>query len=512
MTVTGPTSMIKLLTLSLAAGATFLAGCATTISDESKYKPLIHGAEKSPYSAPSPPAYARSTSASERALSERVRANIPDSSLAEVLNQTLPTFAIQVEDGFVNLRKRISVAANNITLEAYLAYLGARSGYDFQIDSRAAIPTIKVGSVAHRTWNLSGIAHNRKSTTTVGGQDDEGGGAPQQNAGGGTTSGSSSSAKRTTEMIITNEDDEWETTIAQLRAILQTDGEGSNATVSAIRSVGMVHAYGPPTLIRAADRWVKDIIDATGTQVHLAMTIHEVTLNETKAAGIQWNLLTDGLFNGGQGLVGAGVEALFPVTANVPNAGVLNIATSLAIRDDSLTALLNFLNQFGKVTLLTQPNITVSNGRSATLSSGEEFSFIESVVVNTSAQGTATITPVLARILVGVEFSVTPRVRDDGKILLDIVPVVSSLQSFQEFSVGDSTFQTPRIALNELATQVVVSPGQTVHVGGLITDRISETINRLPLAQRGFLDRLFRAETNALERRELVLTITARTA
>lgn len=505
--------MTRTATVLLAAIATFLTGCATTISDEHKYKPLIHGAEKSPYTPPSPPAYARSTSPTELAYSQRVVANIPDSSLAEVINRTLPTFAVQVEDGFVDLRKRISVAANNITLDAYLSYLGARSGYDFQVDPRASVPTIKIASIAHRTWNLSGIAHNRKTTTTVGGQDDEnGGGAPQQNAGGGTTSGSSSSAKRSTEMIITNDDDEWETTIAQLRAILQTDGEGSNASVSAIRSVGIVHAYGPPTLVRAADRWIKDIIESTGTQVHLAMTIHEVTLSETKAAGIQWNLLTDGLFNGGQGLVGAGLEAILPTASTVANPGVLNISTSLSIRDDSLTALLNFLNQFGKVTLLTQPNITVSNGRAATLSSGEEFSFIESVVVNTSAQGTATITPVLARILVGVEFSVTPRVRGDGKILLDIVPVVSSLQSFQEFSVGDSTFQTPRIALNELATQVVVNPGQTVHVGGLITDRISETINRLPLSQRGFLDRLFRAETNGVERRELVLTITARTA
>jgi len=506
-------NMTRIAIASVVAITTLLTGCATTISDENKYKPLVHGPEKSPYMPPSPPAYARSTSPADVVSSQRVRANIPDSSLAEVITQTLPGFAIQVEDGFVDLRKRMSIAANNITVEAYLTYLGARSGYDFQIDARSAVPTVKIASVAHRTWNLSGIAHNRKTTTTVGGQsDDQGGGGAQQNAGGGTTSGSSSSAQRSTEMVITNEDDEWETTIAQLRAILQTDAEGSNATVSAIRSVGMVHAYGPPTLVRAADRWIKDIIHSTGTQVHLAMSIHEVTLTETKAAGIQWNLLSDGLFNGGQGLIGVGVEAILPSASTVSNPGALNIATSLAVRDDSLTALLNFLNQFGKVTLLTQPNLTVSNGRSATLSSGEEFSFIESVVVNTSAQGTATITPVLARILVGVEFSVTPRVRDDGKILLDIVPVVSSLQNFQEFSVGDSTFQTPRIALNELATQIVVSPGQTVHVGGLITDRISETINRLPLAERGFLDRLFRAETNSVERRELVLTITARTA
>lgn len=489
-----------------------VSGCATTIPDEHKYKPLIHGPAKSPYDAPTPPAYARTTNLQETARSTLVRANMPDTSIAMALSSTLPDFPVEIEDGFVDLRKRISISANNISLHTYLEYLSARTGYDFRLDERAAVPTIKIGSIAHRTWNLAGLSHNRKTVTTVGGTEDQGGGGAQANAQGGSTAGQSSSAKRSTEFTVTNEEDEWETTIAQIRAILQTDSEGSQASVSAVRSVGLIHAYGPPTLIRAADRWVKDLIESTGTQIHLAMTIHEVTLSDAKSAGISWNLLTDGIFNDGQGIIGTNINLDLPSVLSVAGAGALSIATTARLRDDSLSVLVNFLNQFGTVNLLTQPNITVSNGRSATLSSGEEFSFIESVVVNTSSQGTATITPVLSRILVGVEFSVTPRMRGDGKILLDVVPVVSSLQSFNEFTVGDSTFQTPRIALNELATQIVVSPGQTVHVGGLITDRIRETLNRLPVSERSILDRLFRAESNSVERRELVLTITARAA
>lgn len=500
-----------------AAGALSVAciGCATTIPDENRYRPLVNGPEVLGITPASPRSYLRVTSQSEIGAQRLVRANVPSGSVAEIMQLTVPDVVYEVADAGVDLGKRISLVANNIPLQAFLDLMSVRTGYDFTLRVVGRDVTVRIASVAHRSWNLTGLSHNRKSVTTVGGEDSEqggGAGAGGIAAQGGTSSGGGSQAKRATEMTITSEEDEWETTIAQIRAMLRTDEEGSEAIVTAVRSVGLIHAYGPPTLIRAADRWVTDLIDSTGTQVHLAMSIHEVTLSDNRAAGINWTLLTDGVFADGEGIVSAGVQGSLQTALGVSGAGSLTISTTGLLRDDSLGLLLNFLNQFGRTTLLTQPNVTVSNGRSATLSSGEEFSFVESVIVNTTSQGTSTITPVLSRILVGVEFTVTPRVRGDGKILLDIVPVVSTLQSFNEFSVGDSTFQTPRIALNEMATQVVVVPGQTVHVGGLITDRLTETINRLPVSQRSFFDKLFRAESNSLERRELVLTITARTA
>lgn len=497
-----------------AVGAITLSGCATTIPDENRYTPLVNGPERLGVTPAPTRSYLRSTTEQEIGRSRFVRANVPNGSVAEVMALTIPDISYEIVDGGVDLGKRISLVANNITLQAFLDLMSVRTGYDFTLHSVGRASTVRIASIAHRSWNLSGLSHNRKSVTTVGGEDNEegGGGGQGISAQGGTSSGGGSQARRATEITITSEEDEWEATIAQLRAMLQTDQEGSTAMVTSVRSVGLIHAYGPPTLVRAADRWVRDLVESTGTQVHLSMSIHEVTLSDNRAAGINWNLLTDGVFADGEGIVTAGIEGSLQTALGVSGAGSLSIATTGLLRDDSLGVFLNFLNQFGKTTLLTQPNITVSNGRSATLSSGEEFSFVESVIVNTTSQGTSTITPVLSRILVGVEFTVTPRLRGDGKILLDIVPVVSTLQSFNEFSVGDSSFQTPRIALNELATQVVIVPGQTVHVGGLITDRLAETINRLPLSQRSFFDKLFRAESNALERRELVLTITARTA
>ncbi len=506
---------IKSIALALALPAIMLAACSTTISDDNRYTPLINGPVKLPVQPASPPAYIQATDKTRELGTRRVSVNAPEVSIGELVATALPDLLLQTGDSGVDLNKRIAVSVRDMPLPDFLDYLGSRSDYDFTIKS-GTTPLIYVASIAHRTYNLAAISSNRKSTSKVGksGDSGQGGGGGGGGQGGGAGAGSSggqssSQARRATEITITDDQDEWERTINQLRGILQQEGEKTSANVLALRTAGIVDISGKPSAVRTADRFIQSVLKFSEKTVHMGLSIHEVSLNDSKSTGIRWDLLTDGF--SGNVFNGANVAANFPSAASVANPGLVTINAFAGLRDDSLKLLLSFLSQYGKVNLLTQPNITVVNGRSATLNSGQEFSYVESVITNTTSQGTSTITPVLARILVGVEFSITPRVLDDERVLIDVVPIVSNLQSFQDFTVGDTSFQTPRIAINEMATQVIVKSGETVHIGGLITDRIQETINRLPTDQGNFLaDLFFNSRGNTLERRELVLTISPR--
>src|SRR5690606_41374676 len=61
----------------------------------------------------------------------------------------------------------------------------------------------------------------------------------------------------------------------------------------------------------------------------------------------------------------------------------------------------------------------------------------------------------LAILRIGVTLAVTPRILDDGRIMLDIWPVISSQSGEDRYEVAGNEFVNPRIALNELSTEVI---------------------------------------------------------
>lgn len=67
---------------------------------------------------------------------------------------------------------------------------------------------------------------------------------------------------------------------------------------------------------------------------------------------------------------------------------------------------------------------------------------------------------------VGVDMRVTPKILPDNRIVVSIVPVVSSLKSYTTLSSGFGSslqeFKTPNITLQKLTTQVIVESGKWV--------------------------------------------------
>jgi type II secretory pathway component GspD/PulD (secretin) len=56
------------------------------------------------------------------------------------------------------------------------------------------------------------------------------------------------------------------------------------------------------------------------------------------------------------------------------------------------------------------PNITVTNGREAYITTGDEFSYIASIKSATDAQGQITTTSDIQRMSVGIDMRVTPKI------------------------------------------------------------------------------------------------------
>lgn len=531
-----------------------LSACATQIPASSKTRELI-APERSAVGLrdPRPQTVLQIGSKRAAALSRDVSVNMSGVSLITLFNAATPELNVVPMDGGVDLRRSVSVQIKDGTLGDMLRQLTVDSNHAFEVRGN----NIEVSSSMTKTWNLAAFSAARKSAGGVGsdqtqqqgqgqGQGDTGGTSTSGVAGGSgvtSTGGSNNTGEssRGVQTKLSNNEDEWSALVNSARSLLgiapaetgsgSSGGSGSDigfgndpaataagvsedgrSSLVAIRSLGIIRATGSPRRVAQLDRWLSTLADSSTKQVHLDVKTMEVTLRDSRARGINWQALVSGSIDNFDlsGLVGFNG----PVDTTQFNSTPGGITGSGTVTEDGsqqFQAVLQFLSQYGEVSLINEPNVTVTNGRTANITTGDEFSYIATVQQTVVEGGTTIATPSIARILVGVKLAVTPRVLDDNRILVNVVPVITSLQGFDQFNIGGSQFSNPNIALQSLATQVITRPGVPIHIGGLISSRLQSTLNTIPVKQ-SFLDSplkwLFSSDQNSMERRELVIMIT----
>jgi len=281
---------------------------------------------------------------------------------------------------------------------------------------------------------------------------------------------------------------------------------GREAFIEGVRSVGVVTAGGKPSQMRILDRYLKKAITDATKIINVQVKAYDVVLNNGKQKGIDWDAISFGSISGN--MLNLGMKN----TSQIANGGgAWGFTGSFEGDRGSAKAFLTLLETYGRVELQDQPNMTVRNGVPAQIYAGEELTYIADVEQSADVNGNITVTPKLARLKIGVTLAVTVRVLEDERLLVDVTPVISNLTNYDTIAVGKFSFKTPRIALKEFSTQLIVSSGESVNLGGLITDKLENALEQLPW-QNSFTEAvikpLYQNINNRLERRELVLVVT----
>ena len=114
------------------------------------------------------------------------------------------------------------------------------------------------------------------------------------------------------------------------------------------------------------------------------------------------------------------------------------------------------------------------------------------------------ITP--SAITEGIVLDVTPQISDDGIIIMNIHPTVTERTGQATSPRGDSV---PIVDVRETDTVVRVKEGGTVLIGGLISDRLIETANKVPvLGDLPLIGGFFRNTSRQTRRTDLVILLT----
>jgi type II secretory pathway component GspD/PulD (secretin) len=259
-------------------------------------------------------------------------------------------------------------------------------------------------------------------------------------------------------------------------------------------------------------------LDIIPRQVVIEGIVAEVNLTDDLSLGISWALQFNpaalhGLLGKSIGTMGFNVNAAQPVTTPPTTIGsTLTNFTVYGTVNNRFTAVIDMLASQSKAKLLAAPRILVSDNKEASIQVGEQVPISTSTTSTPSVVGTApTTTSTIQYKDVGIILKVKPRINEGGLVSLEITQEISSY-SLQNVSASGATNEKGIVvSKTEAKTSLVVQSGQTIMIGGLIREDVSDAKSGIPLLSKiPILGYLFGNTTLTNHRKELIILLTPR--
>lgn len=439
-----------------------------------------------------------------------------------------------VDPKVLEQRQRATLQLRNVSArEVYNHILDA-----FDLHGEVRGDTLVVGQMQERIFSVD-ILNAASAITLSSGGDVFG--ASLQGAGGG---GQSLRGTLRVDGEMGTKNDPYKQLDAALTAILG-DGKAAQARdpngppppeaarYSLDPSTGTLYVRARPSQIRA----VADLIDHTQRvlkrQVLVEAQLIDVTLDDQFQYGVDWTLLRNRV----AGIVGENTAAIPSTQVPYPDpssatalsrtvifpdqslGSAASRALGLSYLGDSFSAALNMLRTFGNVKVLSNPSVRVRNGSPAYLSVGSNIRYVTKSTTSFSNAGGGGAYNQSSDIQTdslfsGIVIGVAPLVQDNGGVELLVHPMQTEVDpaslTLQKFDNGNAV-TLPRISIKGITTTLNLRDGDTVLLGGLIDQNMSNKDSGIPgLSDVPGLGRLFGALNKNHSTRELVLVLRVR--
>ena len=171
------------------------------------------------------------------------------------------------------------------------------------------------------------------------------------------------------------------------------------------------------------------------------------------------------------------------------------------------TVLLTALQTDTDVNVLSAPNIITTDNEEAEIVVGRNVPFVASRA--TSATNLANLFTTVERHDVGITLRMTPQITADDFVRLALFEEVSDIDPTATASVGDPTLVGPTTTIRSASTAVAARDGQTVVIGGLLSDTIRANTESVPyLGRIPVLGHLFRRDDDQRTKTNLLVFLT----
>jgi type IV pilus assembly protein PilQ len=174
------------------------------------------------------------------------------------------------------------------------------------------------------------------------------------------------------------------------------------------------------------------------------------------------------------------------VTGNAPSLqyGTLDFS--------SFSAVLNLLQTRSNTKVVSNPRVVVLNNQKATIQVGSDYPIPN--FERNETTGSMEVSGYNYRKL-GIVLNVTPHINSAEEILVDLTPEISSAGPLITFIPGAGGLSAPSFNITKATTQVLIQSGQTIAIGGLMSDNYGSTEDKVPyLGDIPLVGKLFRSK------------------
>jgi len=231
-------------------------------------------------------------------------------------------------------------------------------------------------------------------------------------------------------------------------------------------------------------------IDQKPTQVAIEAMILSVKLDDSNELGVDFELFRN--------------KDYLRIASGMPLADVANMnftdgGLKIGFLDSSLAMFLNALEKIGDTNVIATPHLMCLNKHAAQILIGEELGYVNQTL---TAEGT--IVPEVEFLEVGTQLRLRPYISSDGMVRMEIHPEVSK----GNVRVEDG-LTLPDKETTQVTTNIMVPDGNTVVIGGLIRDELTQSATQIPLlGSLPIVGPVFRKNVEGTIRQEILVLIT----
>jgi len=255
-------------------------------------------------------------------------------------------------------------------------------------------------------------------------------------------------------------------------------------------------------------RLVLDELDRRPRQVLVEATLLEVKLNDDTTLGVDFNTLSGIDFTDLAPLSNLNSVTLGPAGAaqiakGFDSGGTFGFAGDgntdglhLGFVRDDIAVFIEALERVTDTTILANPRVLCVDRQRAEIIIGAKLGYLTATTTET-----ATVQEV-EFLDIGTQLRFRPFISDDGFVRLEIHPENST-------GVVDAASGLPSETTTEVTTNVIVKDGNTIAIGGLISEQVDQTTKQVPgLGSIPWIGGLFRQTIDKVTRREVIVLLT----
>ncbi|PAF52322.1 pilus (MSHA type) biogenesis protein MshL [Helicobacter sp. 13S00477-4] len=265
------------------------------------------------------------------------------------------------------------------------------------------------------------------------------------------------------------------------------------------KAAGLVTITAAPSQIKRVQEYINSLKQKMQAQVLIDVNILTIAHNNVDTAGVNWAEIYN--FN----ISPQNSMPLFSAQKEGIDYGI-----NIFPQDLTIGKILQFLNQYGKVSSVSNPKILTLNNQPAIISVGNVLRYTQNLVYQNSTntavvQNTGEQFPT---VFSGVLLDVTPSIAKDY-VILKINPSITKAKDSMLENQPHALKSPPNLSTNQLSSIVKLQDNQKIILGGLIHKTQSSIEKKVPiLGSIPLLKYFFSYKKQLKQTQEIIIVIT----